>query len=203
MSCEVLCTLSSLLNMIFQYPRGMSTLHSCWTPEPWLSSFLAEPAWVRTAMSRVQQRVTQSLPCVPALGSTAAGELTGSSGKPGCSANTSILKGSRLSLRACDGFKLRFASPKFPAPFPISILLTVTDRRMKRWIFSWPVLKLPRHNCGTRVSESVSHLYLPRSSTMVCLDYYIYFIYQFAFQKYLSCSWMSLFLKGTLYFLHH
>lgn len=74
----------------------------------------------------------------------------------------SKLKGSSLPLGCHDSFKLHFSSPSFPATSPISILLTsVIFRRIKRWIFSWPVLNLAWHNCETRICDSVSHSYLP------------------------------------------
>lgn len=92
------------------------------------------------------------------------------------------LKHSALPLCCCSCFKLHFSSPAFPATFLSSpfCLTTVTARRIKRWLFSWPALTLAWNNC--EIGENRSHSYLSQIDQIQWLRL-LYLLH--AFQKYL------------------
>lgn len=91
----------------------------------------------------------------------------------------SVLKRSSLPLWSYNCFKLRL-SYAFHLRLSLSVLFilltTVTARRIRRWIFSWPVLRLAWNNCETKIGESVSHSYLTSdwSNTMIGLLYLLH-----------------------------
>lgn len=114
MSCEVLCTLSSLLNIVFSTSEVcLHCIHDCWTRELWLSSLQAEPAWVRTAMTREFSKGLLTLcACTDLHTAQGAYRLMWET----CLAvvqTPSIPKRSRLPLGCYDSLKLHFPSPKF------------------------------------------------------------------------------------------
>lgn len=162
MSCEVFCALSPVLNM--KYLRGIFTLHS-WQ---WLLSSRAVPELISSSASLAKASVAGEFSRgFLTLGELhwapeQLGKLSGSWGKhlwlwckhPPSSNDQLCLWGVTIAL------SYTFHPPLF---LPVSSLLTaVTDRRIKRWIFSWAVLQLAWHDGETRISESVFHSFLPQ-----------------------------------------